>query len=189
MIRHTMIRHSLSKLAKGAVFGSMVAAASMAAHAADGTLGATSNVDMNVQVTIPSLIKIHSVSNVDLGTYSVGTAPSATSNFCVWGNVNTYTMTITSANPSGTSEPQMTDGSEFVPYDVYFDDNGAATAASDAVTSGSVLAPATPYATTGGTITGNCANASVFISVPEANLQAVSAGAYNDTMTLLVAPI
>lgn len=179
----------MNKMVKGAVFGSMIAAVSMTGHAADGTLGATSDVDMNVQVTIPSLIKIHNVSSVDLGTYSVGVAPSATSNFCVWGNVNTYTMTITSTNPSGSNEPQMTDGSEFVAYDVYFDDNGAATAASDAVTSGAVLAPAAPYSTASGTITGNCANASVFISVPEANLQAVSAGGYNDTMTLLVAPI
>lgn len=185
-----MAKRSMEKVFRGVALGSLAAAMSIAAQAAtDGSLGATSTATMGVQVDIPSLVRVHGVADVDFGTYTGTAIAGQNVPFCVWGNVATYDITVSSANESAGAFRMLDSVSgDFVGYDVLFSATDDASAGA-AVTSGTTISGSATASNNLAVCDTTNDNAAVFLTVPEANMQTVTPGTYNDTMTLLVEPI
>jgi spore coat protein U-like protein len=131
--------------------------------ATDGTVGATSSGSVDVLLVIPSLIQVVVEGNVDLGTFDPAAAADETGAIgaCVRTNgATTYDITATSANDNA-GVFRMSDGAGFN---------------RDNVGPGFSTCTAT-------------GNGKIDVVVPEANMLGAEAGSYQDTVTLLVAPI
>ena len=164
----------------------------VASAATDGLVGATSEGSVDVLLVIPSLIQVVVEGNVDLGTFDPAAAADETGAIgaCVRTNgATTYDITATSANASA-GVFRMADaggtGTNFIEYTFNWDgvtltsgtlnDNGGTGFARDNVGPGFSTCTAT-------------GNNKIDVVVPEANMLGAEAGSYQDTVTLLVAPI
>ena len=153
------------------------------AYAANqGTLGATSTGDLNINATVPDLILISALSDINLGTFT-GTADlTGAATPCVYRNgAGTYQITI--SGDGAASAFTLTDGSNTVPYSVTYNDGGGATAVAT-----TVVLTTQNNADTTSTTCGGGSNATVDVTVATADLAAMPASAYAGTMTLVVAP-
>lgn len=154
---------------------------SMAFAATDGTVGATSTGTSVISVTIPKLIRARSFSDFTTASYS-GT-----------GDINQNDDLNISKNYTGTYKVKATatggafaldSGSQTIAYVPYFNDATGVTGRV-ALTYNTDLTGQTGSATTLGAAT---LNANLSIEVLEANLQAVDAGTYTNTISLLFTP-
>ena len=159
----------------------------MGAHAVDGTPGATSTGTMQIQVTVPQIVVIRNIQDPNTGTFDGTTDVSLNDNVCVGSNTanNGYSITATSTNGAG-GNFQLNGATDTVLYNVAWADQAGQTSGT-ALTSGTVQNFANP--TAGSNIACAADNATVVITVPAANLQAVTADTYTDTLTLTVAPL
>ncbi|PCJ18490.1 MAG: hypothetical protein COB04_07215 [Gammaproteobacteria bacterium] len=187
-----MITTTVKKVFGSAILGSAMAVASMSGYAADnGDVGATSQGEIGVTLEIPALIRIHSLEDVDLGTFDATLSASELAQFCVWGNVAAYNITITSANATNpadeTTPPRLQRGTsgEYIPYDVHFKSGAVAALNTDPVSTAGAL----PGSTAGGTIATDCTNASLLMEVDSADIENSTVGTYVDVLTLLVNPV
>lgn len=160
-----------------------VAAFAGTAHAAtQGTLGSTSTGSIEINATIPNLAQISRLDDIGLGTWS-GADLNGNDQFCVFSSTRSYTITATSANGTGTTFRLKDSGTNYIAYNVSWTDSSSSTSTlSNATASGAQATSATAV---------NCAgadNTTVSINVPSANVAAVPAGSYSDTLTLLVTP-
>lgn len=168
-----------------------VGVSGVAVAATNGTIGATSTGTALVQVIIPSLIRISVATDVLFGTYGTDFAIGAgavnqTGDACVSSNAGTYTITASSANPDGVGAFRMknTLNADLVPYTVSWagvaltentsNNNGGAGFARDNLGPG--LDACVPVA-------------KISAGINTADLETVTAGTYEDTLTLVVAPI
>lgn len=157
--------------------------------ATDGTVGATSSGSVDVLLVIPSLIQVVVEGNVDLGIFDPAAAADETgaTGACVRTNgATTYDITATSANDAAGVFRMSDGGTNFIAYTFNWggvaltsgvlNDNGGAGFNRDNAGPGFTTCTAT-------------GNGKIDVVVPEANMLGAEAGSYQDTVTLLVAPI
>jgi len=156
----------------------LTAASSFAAT--PGSVGATSSGNLTIDVVIPSLIKIDGLQNINLGTYT-GTGAltgSSPANVCTNGAA---TYKITANNGVAAFVLTGATNSETIPYTVKW--AGTSLTYNTASTTNFTV----ESATLGGAA---CAPTpgKLVVDVQEADLQAVSADSYSDTLVLTVVP-
>lgn len=154
--------------------------------ATDGTIGTTSTGTANISLTIPKLIRARSFADFSLGTYTGTGDLDGNDDLNISTNYGTGTRTyqVTPAGSGAAGAFTITDGSETIAYNAYFND-ATGTAGRVALSNGTAL-----------TAQGNAAkplstatlNANLSVNVPEANIQAVGNGTYTGTITLVFAP-
>jgi len=166
------------------VAGTLVAAGSSFA-ATQGDLGATSQGTIEVMVEIVDQIQISGLIDIT-GGYVPGEDFTGSSPACVFRNGTTgeFDVTISSQNGTGT-DFRLNDAGTFVTYDVTFDDG-----TSGAIDMNHAELDNTSFdnASNENPTCGGDAQSTIAITVPDANLGAVGAGTYADTLTILVAP-
>ena len=154
--------------------------------ATDGTMGATSSGQFQLDLEILDSVEITALNDIDFGQYG-GTDTgdiNAGDAYCVYRNGgDAYTITPTSSN--GKFSLQGVLGDE-IDYTVKL--AGAATGASAAASVGYNVASAT-FNGSAARDCGAADNASVDVSITEAELRAASTDTYSDTLILLVSPI
>lgn len=160
-----------------------VASATGTAHAASqGSLGSTSTGSVVINATIPNLAQISRLDDINLGSWS-GADMNGSDQFCVFSSTRSYTITATSANGAAAVFRLKDAGTNYIPYTVSWTDSAATSLPLlNAVTS-------LPFATNAtSTNCGGGDNTTVSINVPTAGIGSVPAGAYSDTLTMLVTP-
>jgi hypothetical protein len=159
---------------------------SAALAATDGTMGATSSGQINIDLEVLDSVEITALNDIDFGQYG-GTDTgdiNAGDAYCVYRNGGDgYTITPTSSNGKFALVGVLGDE---INYSVKL--NGAATGAASA----SAVAYNSASATFSGSSARDCGatdNASVDVSVTESDLRTASTDTYSDTLILLVSPI
>ncbi len=166
------------------VIAGLLSTSAMAAL--DGSLGATSEGRIDLDLEVLDSVQITALDDVDFGTYG-GTDTgviNAGDAYCVyWNGGDGYTITPTSSNGKFSLVGVLGDE---IDYTVKL--AGAAT--------GAASAAAVTYNDASSTFTGSAArdcgsanNASVDISIAESEVRAASTDTYSDTLILLVSPI
>jgi hypothetical protein len=165
------------------------------AHAADGTLGSTSNATSTLSVTLPDRVVIKDVDNLTFSGISTwdGTADVTDSdNVCVYSTTGGYNVTADGDNAANANnEFKIADGSgNLVAYTVEFAGTSGAGSGTSIPTPGT---PVTGFTVSGG-VTASCSsnNATFLVSLLNSNggddLLNAPSGAYSGTLTLTVAP-
>ncbi len=174
----------MNKLVKGLILAGAMVAGGSAMAATQGTLGGTSQGDIDIDVTVGDQIQITALQDIT-GSHVPGNDFTGSSEACVYTNNPTgnYDVTMTSSNPGAGNVFQLSDGSTTVEYTISYDD-GNSTAA---MLSGQVNTTF-DNADTASTTCGGTPQSSIDITVPAANLDVVGAGTYSDVVTILVAP-
>ena len=181
------------------IIASMLAAGGVMS-ATDGSLGATSTGDLDIQVDIEPRMQIARLSDILLSFDGSGTGDVAGfSTACVYRNeLGTYEVT---ASGDGTGSAFTVTNAAPVPstiaYTVEWDDTSTG-AGSTGVTSGTALTgqsgvnTGTDECTVGGVAGAaagpGVANARVTVTFARADLLAAPSGTYNGVLTLLVSP-
>lgn len=156
-----------------------LAAASGAASAAtQGTVGATSAGDLNIQVVVPSLIRITDLADIDLGTYTGdGLDMTGSSPACVRRNsAGNYGIVATSTNGSFALAGGVVAGT--LPYSVSWGGSALTynTSLGAQVADSGTLGACTPVA------------GKLSVTVTGASLDAAEPDTYTDTLILTVTP-
>ena len=154
--------------------------------ATDGTLGTTSTGTSVITVTIPELILITGLADISFGTYGGTGDLNGNDDICIYTNKAAGTYGVTATGDGAASAFTITDGSNTIAYNVYFNDVSGTTGETQLITN-----TANTSQTGANTSSQNCgggANANFHVEMLEANLQAAPAGAYSGTLTLVVAP-
>ncbi|MFT7144590.1 MAG: hypothetical protein ACI9TY_001804 [Alphaproteobacteria bacterium] len=163
--------------------------------ATQGLLDATSSGTALVTMDVLEQVQINAIADFTLDNGSGGAANtyepgagdvSATTRICVhYNNSAQVTLTIESANPGGANGYRLTDGTDFIDYDVEVDE--AASGTFLAHVEGAVPVAynlmADPQANCGG---GN--DTDIRATVPDIGLMAIANGTYTDTLTYTLAP-
>jgi hypothetical protein len=181
---------SIARMAgAAAVVGSLALGGGVALAATQGTLGSTSTGTSLLSATVPALAKITGVADLALGSFDGVTDLDGNDDVCVFSNVGagTYAVTMSSANQSGT-DFRIADGgaTNFAVYNAYWNDVTTTTGRT-LVGSGVQLVGQTgadnSSTSCGGGNTGNFS-----VNIPSANLGALPADSYTDTITILITP-
>ena len=174
-MRKTAIATAFTALISGSVFA-----------ATDGTMGATSTGQVDLDLEVLDSVAISSLDNIDFGQYGGSDTGdiNAGDSYCVYVNGgDDYNITPTSSN--GKFSLVGTLGDE-INYTVKL--AGAATGAS----SQSAVSYNTASSTYQGSNAVDCGstnNASVDVSITESELRKASTDTYSDTLILMVSPI
>lgn len=159
---------------------------SSAFAATDGTLGSTSQGDLDISLSIANLIQISNFSDLALGAYSGTGDLEGNDDLCVYRNNAGGQYTITATASEGSFK--VVAGAEEIPYAAYFNDVTG--------TTGEIpLAYSTATATQSGanTVSADCSSgglrANVHVKVLEADLQAAEPGSYSGTLILTANPV
>ena len=174
----------MKKLVKGLIVAGAMVAGGSAFAATQGTLGGTSQGDIDIDVSVGDEILITALADIT-GTHVPGNNFTGSSPACVYTNNPTgnYNVTMTSANPGAGNEFQLNGPSGLIIYTVDYDDGDS----SATMLSGQINTTF-DNADTASTNCGGAPQSSIDISVPAASLDAVAAGTYSDVITILVAP-
>lgn len=152
--------------------------------ASNGSLGTTSTGSTDVSVTIGDLVQVLVEGNVGMGTATAGANSTGSTGLCIYRNgSSSVDLTLTSSNPDGSNGFRMMSGTDPLPYTVALtgDDTIASFTSSVAVS-----------LTGADTASSNCSGGyghSMDVTVQSTDLDAAPAGAYSDTVTVLVEPI
>ena len=174
------------KVIKGFVVASaLMVAGSVFAVPVQGPLGATSLGSFDIDVTVADQIQINGLADIT-GAYVPGSDFTGTSPACVFrnGGSGDFEVTMSSDNGLVTGEFRLNGPGGFVDYTVEYDDG-----ASGNITMAHATLDNTNFTNANNVL--NCASGpigAISITVPNANLGAVGAGSYQDTLTILVAP-
>ena len=176
--------NKLNTIVSGIILSSaMVSGASFAAS--DGTAGSTSTGESVVSLTINDRVQITSVADIALGAYGGTGDLTGESEFCVYRNGgDDFKLTLTSDTTGFWVKSTTT--ADTIPFVAKVDDSLDAS-------SGEVMAQgvASGVAMTGSNslTCGGVDNASMYVSLLEADLQAAPTSVYQATVTMLVEPI
>jgi hypothetical protein len=163
-------------------------AAANAFAANDGTLGATSQGDLNITLTINDLVLISQLDDIPLGTYAPGSNMTGSDILCVYSNTGGYQITATGSGAGSAFELAATGGSGgSIPYTVDWADTGGA-GSGTSLTATAPLAGQVDSVRSPDCSGGTANNATVFVTVTDADLAAAPADNYLGVLTLLVAP-
>lgn len=157
---------------------------SYALAATDGTLGTTSTGTTSITVTIPKLIRARSFSDFSLGTYSGAGDVTGNDDLNISINYVPGTYRVTASGSGAASAFTITDGTNTLAYNAYYNDATGITGRV-AMTSGTAVTAQTgavrPLSTT-------TLNANLSIEFLEADIQAVDAATYTGSITLVFQP-
>ena len=172
-----------------------VAAASVSgvATAADGTLGATSQADSIVTIVKDNAVRITGVDDIDFGTQDFMNADAEQGDdVCVYSTTGDYTITASSANGASGAFTMNTGAGDTLDYSVDWSTT-TGTPNDVSLTSGTkspLLAGAgSQDVTTDFNCGGTGVNARFDVTIDDAAFNAAATGSYQDTLTLLVAPL
>lgn len=170
----------ISKFLKVAAF-TLISASAFAAT--DGTVGTTSTGTSTVSLTIPKLVRITSMADFAFGTYTGTGALDSNDDVNVASNyTGTYQVVLTGSGAA--SAFTITNGTQTIAYSVAYN-KATGIAGGVAATSGTAITAQTgvvkPLATA--TLNGN-----IRVQMTQANIQAVDAGTYTGTLTIVVTP-
>ena len=172
----------------------VIASASLAALPAmaanDGSLGATSTGDLDINLTVSDIVQISKLTDITLAQNAGGGA-EGTSTACVYANGDgKYNLLIAGSSDANGDTLQLNEngvGTSTVDYSVDFSDGTASTS----TTTSLVGAANAVSGFTGNATSADCAggtNATISVSVAAADYQAAVVGTYSDTLVLTVAP-
>lgn len=175
----------MNKLIKSVVLASSIGALSGVSYAAtQGTLGATSTGDFLITAVLQDLVRVSSLDDLNLGTYS-GTGPLAGSEaFCVYRNGSgAYDATVTGDGGDGLGSTfDLYDGSaNYMAYTVTYNGNAILSGGTTGTEAGN-----SSLQDCGGANVAN--NATIAVSIAAPVLQASPTGTYTGTVTVLIAP-
>jgi hypothetical protein len=156
---------------------------SSAFAATDGVLGLTSVGTTIVSITKGDQALITGMLDIALPPWSTGSpAPAGATTACVFSTTGNYQVTTSSANTSG-NDYRLTDGFGFIIYTVEWNDGVAGL---QPMVGGTALA-----GQVGDGASQNCGGAlpaTVAVGIAVGEMNAAAAGAYTDTLTVLIAP-
>jgi len=154
--------------------------------ASDGNLGASSLGELDVTLTIPQLVRISDLDDIDLGTFA-GSGLSGSDNVCVWSTTRAYAITASGDGTGGSfTLTGATSGSTLAYTLQWAESAGAGSGA--AMTSGQAIGGRSTTATSPTCNGGTSLNATVLVAVSDTALGAAVADTYTGTVTLLVEP-
>lgn len=155
--------------------------------ASDGETGASSEGDFELELTIPNLVRITGVADMNFGSYSGSGVFSRNDNVCVYTNSANGQYLVTAQGSGAASAFTVSDGaSHTIPYTVRWNDQTG--------TSGNIqLDPSVSSATQSGAHTSSetCSGgdtANFEISFTQGALLGVPAGTYTGVLTLIIEP-
>jgi len=161
-------------LARAVAVAGLVVPGAGAMAVTQGSPGVTSTGRLVISMTIPPLVRISGLTDINLGSYTGTGNLTGVSGACVRRNgVGTYSVTATSTNTFRLAGPSS------VPYTVTWGGRGLNHGEA-------LLGRAIEAASLGGACGANSAE-KVGVTALAADLQGASAGAYTDTVTLVVA--
>jgi hypothetical protein len=192
MLLHTNLNHFWGNKMKArtTLLATVIASlfgSSLSFSANDGNLGATSQGDLELDLSVLDSVEITSLNDIDFGSYGACITCDINQGdaFCVYVNgADDYTLTPTSTN--GSFVLAGDNQADTIPYVVKL--LGAATGA--AATTGTTYNSVS--STFQGASTRNCGsanNASLDISIAESDIRAATTDTYTDTLILLVNPV
>jgi len=178
-------------LLNSAVAASMLFGASMAGAATNGSIGATSEGTVDLTILVPDLVLVTGLDDVQF-IHDQTNGASALETFCVWSTPGIgYDVTIDSLSPTADTEFQAFSGTEFIPYAVDFDDSSTGVNALSVTEGATLNRLGNPFVSATDASPG-CSggdNASIRISTEATGAGNPVAGIYEDTLTLIVAPM
>lgn len=155
--------------------------------ATQGTLNPTSSGSFQVSLTIPDRVQVSGLQDINFGTFVSGDFDT---NYplCVYSNTPTarYGITITGDGAGGAYT--LTNGTDTIPYQVFWNETAGTTVGELVLTAGTKLgnrsnANQVSYTCATG---GDSANLRVWIQ--DANMRGITNGTYTGTMTIFVDP-
>ena len=156
--------------------------------ASDGDVGTTSTGTTDIQLVVPDLVRISSLSDIDLGTYSGMGTETGNTEACIFRNgAGTYSVTATtnkgafriSRGAGGTA-------AEDIDFDAYWNDVTGTTGRA-ALTYNTALT--TQSGTNTASITcGGGTNANFSVEIAAADMQTKNPATYSATVTIVIAP-
>lgn len=177
--------NKLNKIAQGIALAAAMAASNAALAATDGSLDATSTGDTDISLEIVDRVQISNMKDITLGSYGGSGNIVDNTTFCVYRNGgDQYQLTLT----TDTGDFELASGttSDVIPFTTKVDGDTDPT-------NGDAIAYNTASNGYNGATSTNCGgadNASLEITLAEADLQSASTAAdYQATMTVLVEPI
>lgn len=182
-VQMSILETDLASARAGAYRGRFVA---QALGGSSGTMSDTRNLIMSIAVA--EIVRVSELNNVALGSWSGSGDMAASETFCVYSNNDSagYTIGMSSPNKLGDAFRLANgDTSEFVDYTLEFNDSvggGAGTPVASTTIPGIGNNSAADCSDSGD-------NATISVTVPQANLAAATPDSYADTVTLLVAPL
>jgi hypothetical protein len=164
-----------------AAFGMVAAAPANAAN--QGSLGATSQGDLTITLTVDALVQISDLDDIPLGTFDGSKDLTGSDNVCVYSNNGGFNITATGSGAS--SAFTLAGGGTTVPYTVEWANSSGATSGTEMFTGRPLNGQTAKFA---GADCGGSTNTTVLVSVSQTDLSSAPADAYAGVLTLLVAP-
>ncbi len=152
--------------------------------ASDGVIGVTSTGSSDISLTLPQLILARSFADFSLGSYSGLGDLNGNDDLNISTNYSPGDYELTASGSGAGGAFTLTDGSELIAYNAYFND-------ATGIVGRAALANGVPLTGQGGaadTLADATLNANLSVEVLEAALQAVGAGVYTGTITLVFTP-
>ena len=152
--------------------------------ATDGTVGATSTGTATISVTLPKLVRVRGLRDFAFGSYTGTGDLTDNENINVSSNYTAGTYRVRARGSGAAFAFTLTDGTSLIPYTVAYNDatgtsgEVALTADTNLTTQGGIVKP----------LSTTTDNANYHVNILEANLQAVDAGSYSGTLSLIITP-
>jgi hypothetical protein len=156
-----------------------------AGGAGQGVPGRTSTATLVVSAESPGMVRISAVTDQSLGSWSGIGDLRSNGSLCVWSNTGAYEVVATGTGPAGGFELTNGTGARLGFRVEWAGTAGQAQGAALQPGQGARFDTTVRSASCSG---GADLNASVIVSIPEADLAAAPAGSYSGTLTLQVAP-
>lgn len=177
------IKALVAGVAMMAVGGAAVAANQGPIGTAIPPANASSQGDLTINLSIPNIVRITGLTDIDLGTYA-GVDVSGSDALCVYRNVTgNYSITAESTNTdAGGTFKLKGAGADYIPYSVAWTHGGGTVALTENAQSNAPTGASTTSTTCGGGT-----NHSVAVTVLATDADAATAvGAYSDVLVLTV---
>lgn len=179
-MKHSLIRQGLVGLVS---LGALLIFSTTATAATDGALGLNSIGSTVVSIIKGDTAQITGMADIVLVPWSTGQpAPVGSTTACVFASTGLYSMTATSANPSGAIF-RMTDGLAFIDYVVSWNGGAGLVVVSNGTALGGLVGDSLSLTCGGAT------NATVQVDITVANMNGAPTGAFADTLTIIIAPL
>ncbi|MBB3046649.1 hypothetical protein FHR99_000885 [Litorivivens lipolytica] len=180
---------SASKHFKRVVLSAAIAAVSLSTFAAtqDGTKGNSSTAKVDVNAQVAQKVQITGATAINLDTELAnwtGGDVSGTDLLCVWSSTEAYNVTITDASTAAGFNLEST-GQNDLPFSVSWADE---TTAADTIVHGDALTAQVTTANNKTCTNVGGTNATLTVTLAEADLEAARAAVYTGELTVVVAP-
>lgn len=159
--------------------------------ATQGTAGTSSQVTLNIQFSIPNTVRVTELTDINLGTFDPATGGDQTfdEEICVYSRSTppggVYNITFSSANSAAVGVFHLNNGQNDLAYDILFDDDLTPADGTDMDHAVQLTAQQGSNSPT----CSNATNASFRVTILETDINLVTAGTYQDVLTITVSSI